>query len=147
MEWGFIQRILRVWADHKAEHVITLRKRFTVAEVNAGADLVVSPGPGMRIRPVDMSAIAVGGAATVATDVRILGTRAAVSVALLIAAIAGLTQNTLLRAGAANATILAGGESFTELDADTKVTVGKTGGTLAGATHIDVIFNYTLVTQ
>jgi hypothetical protein len=75
---------------------------------------------------------------------QILATQAAASVAALIAAVAGLTQNTLLRAGAANATILAGGASFVSNDVNTAITIGKTGGTLATSTHIDVLLTYVI---
>lgn len=119
------------------------RENFTVAQINAGI-VALNGIKGYKYRVVDASMIAVGGAATTATDVRILGTRAAASVALVVNAIAGLTQNTLLRAGAANSTILAGGASFTPLDDNTPITVGKTGGNLAGATSVEVSISYCL---
>ena len=121
----------------------TVRTRFTAAQINAGASLLPAV-PGFAYRFTDMKMIAIGGAATTATDVRILGTRAAGAVALLVAAVAALTQSAVARAGAANMTVLADGASFTPLDANTAVTVGKTGGTLAGATHVDVIAEYAL---
>lgn len=120
-----------------------IRTRFTAAQINAGASLLPAV-PGFAYRFTDMSMIAVGGAAITATDVRILGTRAAGAVALLAVAVAALTQSALVRAGAANATLLADGASHTPLDVNTAVTVGKTGGTLAGATHVDVIASYVL---
>jgi hypothetical protein len=123
--------------------VQTIRTRFTIAQINAGATLLAAV-PGFAYRLIDAQMIAVGGAVTTATDVRILGTRAAGSVALLIVAVAALTQSALVRAGAANATVLADGASFTPLDANTAITVGKTGGTGAGATHVDVIVSYVL---
>jgi hypothetical protein len=118
-----------------------LRRRCTLAEINAGVELLPAK-QGWKYRIVDWSMIAVGGAAAGATDARILGTRAGSSVALAAAAVAGLTQNTLLRAGAANAAILAGGDSFTPLDNNTPVTAGKTGATMTGPTSIDVILTY-----
>ena len=93
---------------------------------------------------VDAAMIAVGGAASGATDVRILATQAAVSVALVIGAIAALTQSALVDAGQANMTVLADGASFGQCDLQTSITVGKTGGTLAGATSIDVLFWYSI---
>jgi len=120
-----------------------LRRRCTVAEINAGVTLLPAV-PGRAYRLLDAAMIAVGGAVTGATDVRILGTRAAGSVALLVVAVAALTQSALVRAGAANATILADGASFTPLDANTAVTAGKTGGAAATATHVDVILTYAL---
>lgn len=133
---GFLQDIA------KGQRVFTKRQRFSVAEINAGASFLPAPGVGFAYRIIDAAMIAVGGAVTGSTDVRILGTRAAGSVALLVAAVAALTQSALLRAGAANAVILADGASFTILDANTAVTVGKTGGSAATATHVDVIASY-----
>lgn len=121
----------------------TIRTRFTVAQINAGATLLPAV-PGFAYRFTDYKAIAIGGAASGATDVRILGTRAAGSVALLIAAVAALTQSAVNRAGGANMTVLADGASFTPLDANTAVTIAKTGGALATATHVDVIADYVL---
>ena len=118
-----------------------LRFRATIAQVNAGVTLLAAK-KGFKYRVVDAALIAVGGAVTAATDVRVLGTRAGSSVALLVAAVAALTQSALLRAGAANAVILADGASFTALDDNTAVTLGKTGGTAATATHVDVILTY-----
>jgi hypothetical protein len=120
-----------------------LRQRVAVADVNAGLTLL-PPLANMRYRITEMALIAIGGAASGATDVRLLATQAAASVAALIAAVAGLTQNTLLRAGAANATILAGGASFVSNDVNTAITIGKTGGTLATSTHIDVLLTYVI---
>jgi len=123
--------------------VLQLRQRVTVAQVNAGLTLLAAVG-GYAYRLIDCALIAVGGDASGATDVRILGTRAAGSVALVTALIAGLTQSTLLRAGATNANLLADGASHTPLDANTAITIGKTGSSLATATHIDVILEYAL---
>src|SRR6185503_7129416 len=90
-----------VRSDDQAD-LQTIRTRFTVAQINAGATLLPAV-PGFAYRIVDMTLIAIGGAVSGATDVRILGTRAAGSVALLAAAVAALTQSAVLRAGAANA--------------------------------------------
>lgn len=119
------------------------RQRFTIAEINAGATLL-NAVRGFKIRVIEMSMIAIGGAVTGATDVRILGTQGGASVALLIVAIAALAQNALVRAGAANATILAGGLSYVENDVATTITVGKTGAAAATATHVDVLIEYVL---
>ena len=119
------------------------RERVTVANINAGYTILPAI-LNYKYRIADMAMIAIGGAASGATDVRILGTQSAASAALLITAIAALTQNTLVRAGAANATILAGGLSFVECDNNTAITVGKTGGSLATSTHVDFIITYAL---
>lgn len=126
------------------DNVFHWRERFTAAQIDAGQTILPAV-PGYKYRIVDMAMIAIGGAVTGATDVRFLGTQAAASVALLISAIAALTQNTLLRAGAANATVLAGGASFAECDNNTAITIGKTGGSVATATHVDFLISYVLV--
>lgn len=129
--------------DDDQADVQTIRTRFTVAQINAGATLLPAV-PGFAYRLVDAVLVAIGGAASGATDVRLLGTRAAGSVVLLAVAVAALTQSAVVRAGAANAAVLADGASFTPLDANTAVTVAKTGGALATATHVDVIASYVL---
>ena len=121
--------------------VRTIRTRFTVAEINAGATLL-SAIPGRKYRMVDASMIAIGGAAATATTVDILATQSASSVKLVANAVAGLTQNTRLIAGTTNSAILAGGVSFVANDDNTAITVGKTGSNVATATHIDVIFSF-----
>ena len=121
--------------------VISTRQRFTVAQVNAGAT-VLAASPGFRYRMVDVALIAVGGAATAATSVDILATQSASSVKLLAASVTGLTQNTLLRAGATNAAILAAGASFVQNDVNTAITILKAGSDVATATHIDVLLTY-----
>lgn len=120
-----------------------LRTRFTAAQVNAGAAILAAV-PGFAYRFIDAELIAIGGAAAGATDVRILGTRAAGSVALLAVAVAALTQSAVVRPGAANATVLADGASYTPLDPNTAMTIGKTGGALTGATNVDVLLIYAL---
>lgn len=129
--------------DDDQADVQTIRRRFTAAEINAGTALLPAV-PGYAYRFTDYQMIAIGGAVTGATDVRVLGTRAAGSVALLVVAVAALTQSAIVRAGAANAVVLADGASHTPLDANTAVTVGKTGGSAATATHVDVIASYVL---
>jgi hypothetical protein len=121
-----------------------LRVAATTAQVNAGLTLLPAV-PNVKYRIHDMSMISVGGAASGATTVDILGTQSASSAKLMASAVAGLTQNTLLRAGAANGTILAGGASFADCDVNTAVTVGKTGSDLATSTHIHVLLTYEIV--
>lgn len=120
------------------------RGRFTTAQVNAGAT-VLAAVPGYKYRVHDAAMIAIGGAAATATTIDLLATQSASSVKLVANAVAGLTQNTLLRAGATNSAILAGGVSFVENDTNTAITIGKTGSDLATATHIDVLLTYELV--
>jgi hypothetical protein len=124
-----------------ARLIKNVRTRFTIAEVNAGAVLLPAKHD-VKYRVVDMALVAVGGAVGATTTVDILATQAAASVKLLAAAIANLTQNSLLRAGATGATILAAGVSFVANDKNTAITVGKTGATATTATHVDVLVSY-----
>ena len=123
--------------------VRALRTRVTTANVNAGATLLAAI-PGYKYRLHDAAMIAIGGGAATATTVDILATQSASSVKLVANAVAGLTQNTLLRAGATNSTILAAGASFVANDANTAITISKTGSDLATATSIDVLLLYTI---
>ena len=125
-----------------ATNVLNVRKRFTIAEVNAGATLVAAV-TGKSIRMVNCKAIAVGGAAAAVTTVNVLGT-VSTSRKLVAFAQANLTQSTVLTAGGTGGTVLADGASYTANDAGTGVTVGKTGSAVTTATHIDVIFDYVL---
>jgi hypothetical protein len=130
-----------VYQDSAVPVVMGVRTRFTIAQVNAGATILPAI-PGHKYRLVDAYAIAVGGAAAATTSVDIIGT---VSTARKLVAflVAGLTQSTLLRAGAAtNGVILADGASFTANDANTAITIGKTGSDVTTATHIDVYVAY-----
>jgi hypothetical protein len=120
-----------------------LRTRVTTAQVNAGHTLLAAVAD-RSYRLVDCSMIAIGGAAATATAVRLNGTQSASGVQLVSNAVAGLTENTLLRAGAANSTILAAGASFIACDANTAITVDKSGSSLATATNIDVLLSYVL---
>lgn len=131
-----------VRSDDQAD-VQTIRTRFSAAQIDAGATLLPAV-PGYAYRPIDFTVIAIGGNAAGATDVRLLGTRAAGSVALAIIAVAALTRSAVVKPNSANVTLLADGASHTALDANTAVTVGKTGAALITATHIDVILNYVL---
>jgi hypothetical protein len=123
---------------------INIRTRLTIAQVNAGTVLVPAQA-GVRYRLVDATAIAIGGAAAAVTTVNVTGTQAASVVSLVAFAQASLTQNTLLRAGAAGAAILAGGVSFVANDANTALSVAITGSAVTTATHID--FNLTYVRE
>jgi hypothetical protein len=125
------------------DSLLSTRKRFTIAEVNAGATLVPAI-TGKSIRMVGCRAIAVGGAAGAVTTVDILATLST-GRKLVAFAQASLTQSTVLNDSAAGATVLADGASFTANDVSTAVTIGKTGSNVTTATHIDVIFNYVVV--
>lgn len=121
-----------------------VRQRFTIAQVNAGATIVAAV-KGMAYRIVDFTMIAVGGAAATATSVDIIGTRSAATVRPFVVAVGTLTENTLVVPTSSNVTALAAGASYTALDANTAITIGKQSGgsDLATATHIDVVLTYT----
>lgn len=120
-----------------------IRSRFTIAQVNAGATILAAM-PSWKYRMHDVALIAIGGAVAAATTVDIIGTQST-AVKLLAAAVAALTEGALLRAGASNATILAAGASFVANDANTAITIGKTGSSATTATHVDVLLTYEMV--
>lgn len=122
--------------------ILNVRKRFTIAEVNAGATLVPAV-TGKSIRMVACKAISVGGAAGAVTTVDVLGTLST-SRKLVAYAQANLTQSTVLVDGGTGGAVLADGASYTANDAGTAITVNKTGSNVTTATHIDVIFDYVL---
>ena len=129
-------------ADANGPLVHNKRQRFTIAQINAGAELLPAI-VGKSYRMVDCKAIAIGGAATTVTTVDVLGT-SSTSRKLVAFAQASLTQSTVLTAGESGAAVLADGASYTANDANTAINVGKTGGSVAGATHIDIIFDYVI---
>lgn len=123
--------------------VQSTRIRSTTAEVNAGKTLLAAVA-GKSYRLVSCDAIAYGGAATAVTTVDILGTQSASGVKLVAYAQANLTQSTVLKDGGTGATVLADGASYAPCDVNTAITIGKTGSSLATATGIDVIIDYTI---
>jgi len=123
------------------KQVMALRFRATIARINAGFDLLPAV-PGVKWQVLDAAMISIGGAASGATTVDLSATQAGSAALLMASAVAGLTQNTLLRAGATNGAILAAGASFIENDVNTAVRVSKTGGSLATSTHIDYLVHF-----
>jgi len=123
--------------------VLNDRHRVTVAEINAGHELLPAI-TGRAYRIVSVTAIAYGGAVGTTTTVDILGTQAAGSVKIAAFAQASLTQSAVLNAGDAGAAVLADGASFAACDAATAITIGKTGGNLDTATGVDIIITYVI---
>lgn len=121
----------------------TIRSRFTIAQVNAGATILAAVA-GRKYRLIDALAIAVGGAVGATTTVDILGTQATSSVKLAAFAQASMTQSTVLRPGVSGTTVLADGASFVQNDVNTAITINKTGATATTATHVDVVLTYAL---
>ena len=123
--------------------LLTTRLRATIAQVNAGVELLPAVA-GYKYRMVDVQAVSVGGAAAAVTTVDVLATQATSAVKLAAFGQAALTQSTVLRPGISGCTVLADGASFVANDANTAVTVGKTGSSVTTATHIDIQFSYVL---
>lgn len=123
--------------------VLTVRKRAAIATVNTGFTLIPAV-PGAKIRMVDSSAIAIGGAVGAVTTIDIKGTQSSSVVKLVAFAQASLTQSTQLRSGGSGATILADGASYVACDANTAVTAGITGSNATTATSIDFLLTYQL---
>ena len=128
---------------NKTGDVHVQRFRKTIAQINAGATLLAAIA-GFKYRLVDAYAIAIGGAVGSVTTVDLLGTQSSSSVKLVAFAQASLTEDTLLRAGASGAAILAGGVSFVACDVNTAITVGKTGSDVDTATDVDFVLTYAL---
>ena len=126
-----------------AGRMLTIRKRFTIAQINAGATLLPAI-PGASYRMVDSFAIAIGGAVTTVTTVDVNALLATVSRKLVSFTQASLTQSTMVRAGGAGGTILADGASFTKNDINTAVTVLKNGADITVATHVDFHLTYAI---
>lgn len=127
----------------RASAVQNIRTRFTIAQVNAGATLLAAK-TGYAYRMVGCTAISVGGAAGAVTTVDVLGTQSASGVKLVAYAQASLTQSAVLRDGGSGAAVLADGASYVVNDANTAITVGKTGSSVTTATHIDIDFSYVI---
>ena len=123
--------------------LFTERIRVTTAQVNAGLTLLPAL-PGLKYRVVDFSVIAIGGAASGATTVDLLGTQSTSSVKLAAIAVAALTQSACVKPNSANVTLLADGASHVANDAASAITIGKTGASLATATNVDVILTYAI---
>lgn len=129
-------------ADSPDNVVYSLRTRTAIADVNTGATLLPAI-PGYAYRLVNAVMIAVGGAVAAATTIDILGTQTTAK-KLLAVAVAGLGQSVLATPTGANSTVLADGASYLVNDANTAITIGKTGSTATTATHVDTILSYTI---
>ena len=125
--------------------VLNKRVRATTAEVNAGL-LILPQLAGYKYRIVDLSMIAIGGAAQTATSVDIVTTQSGSAARPFVVAVAALTQSAVVKPNSANVTVLADGASFVANDENTAVYVSKqaAGSNLATATHVDVILTYTV---
>lgn len=123
--------------------VLNHRHRATIAEINAGHSILPAIA-GKSYRMIQCLAIAYGGAVVATTTVDLLGTQAAGSVKLVAYAVAGLAQSAVLVSGGTNAAVTADGASYTPCDANTAITVGKTGADLTTATGVDFVLTYVI---
>jgi hypothetical protein len=123
----------------------TIRAHVSTANVNAG--LTILPAlAGYKYRITDCTLVAEGGSASGATAVVIQGVQSTSTVSLVSAAVAALTQSTVVKPHTASVTVLADGASFATCDANAAITIAKTGGSLATSTFIDVILTYAIET-
>jgi hypothetical protein len=122
---------------------ISKRMRIPIADWNAGTVLLPAI-PSFGYRLLDAQAIAIGAAVAGATTLDIVGVFNGATRKLLAIAIAALTQSAVVRAGAANATVLADGASYTRNDINTAITASVTGAVITGATFVDVTLEYTV---
>lgn len=120
--------------------VFHIRKRFSVAQVNAGADILPALAA-VKYRLLDAAVIAIGGNASAAFNINGTATTERKLVAF---ASAQATRSALLRAGATGADVLADGASFTANDAGEAVTIKKDSGDIGTASHIDVLLAYAM---
>lgn len=134
--------IIRLNETSLSGGVMNVRKRLTIAQINAGAILLPIVA-GARYRLIDAYAIAIGGAVTTVTTVDIIGTLTSAR-KLVAFGQAALTQSALVRAGAAGGVILADGASFTANDVGTAITAGITGSAITVATHVDFQLLYSM---
>ena len=121
--------------------IMSLRRRCTLAELNAGVTLVPAVA-GQKYRITSCKMIAYGGAVGALTTADILATQGAAGVKLVAFAQASLTQSAVLVDGGSGAAVLADGASYVANDANTAITLGKTGATATVATGVDVILGY-----
>lgn len=123
--------------------VLNHRHRVTVAEINAGHELLPAIA-GRTYRMISCVAIAYGGAVGAVTTVDILGTESAAGVKLVAYAQANLTQSAVLTSGGTGAAVLADAASYIPCDANSAITIGKTGSDATTATGVDIILTYVI---
>jgi hypothetical protein len=120
--------------------VLNTRHRVTIAEINAGHEILPAI-EGRTYRIISVKAIAYGGAVGTTTTVDVLGTQSTGSVKIVTFARGDLAQSVVLT-DSADGTVLADGASFVACDANTAITVGKTGSDADTATGVDFIITY-----
>jgi hypothetical protein len=123
----------------------TSRTRVTLAQLNAGIVLLPALN-GVRWRLLYALLISIGGAAAVGTSVNVIGTVGAATVQLWVVTIAALTRSTPISMGVTPAagaqTVLADGASFTQMDANTAITMITVGSAMTTLTNVDLQLDY-----
>lgn len=140
---GYVKQFLAGAVGAQSGTPQTIRKRVTIAEVNAGVTILPAIA-GFGYRMVDAYIVAIGGNVATATGIDLTAT---LSTARKLVAFktAGMTQSTMLRAGTAtNGVLLADGASFTKNDNNTAVTLIKDGSDVATATHLDISVTFVI---
>ena len=117
---------------------IAFYQRVTTAEVNSGLALLTPSATG-QYRLMDIKLRAIGGNASAATSVEI--TEETSGAIFFQAPVANLTQNVTIGVDAANIVDTNLGIASV---AGKKILIGKTGSSLATATHIDVLMIYSI---
>jgi hypothetical protein len=113
--------------------------KHPIADINAGI-VVVPPDVTRTLTVSDFKMIARGGAAGAVTSIDIVDTAGApVTVGTVLQA--ALTQDSVVRAGAANTTVPKLGEPATP---GSGLKVQKNGAAITGATHIVIDIEYTV---
>ena len=129
--------------DWESNIVLNTRVRKTIAQVNAGCELLPAI-PGKKYRVIDIELIAYGGAVAAATSVEVEATQSGSGVDLLSVAVAGLTQSAIVNMIHTNSTVLADGASKVVNDVNTAINASKTGSAITTATGIDFNITYVL---
>ena len=139
---GFINAQAPI-TSYAQSNLLNDRHRVTVAEINAGHELLPAIA-GRAYRIVSVVAVAYGGAVGTTTTVDILGTQGTSSVKLVAYAQASLTRSAVLTSGGTGAAVLADGASYAVCDANSAVTIGKTGSDVDTATGVDIVITYVI---
>lgn len=129
--------------DH--EVLLTLRTRVPIAQLVTTPGTVLLPAASRgRYRIVDAFFIAIGATVGGATSINLVGTVNGALVNLVVMAVAGLTQSTVLDMGTAGSVVLADGASYNLMDAGTPISIMRVGSAVSGASNIDVCIVYAL---
>lgn len=121
---------------------VSVRVNVTASALNGGTVTLLPAVAGLKYRLIDAKLIAKGGNAAGATAVVVGGTQSGSGVSLMSAAVAALTQNAWASTNSANVTMIATADA--QNDANTAITLARTGSNLTGATDVTVLITYEL---